>query len=416
MVARNRDITKRMNYFDRQFLRAQDFVDEQDYHLDRRCRHNRLLHTYGIAEGLIVTASPEPGEEKMVLVSPGTAYDPQGSEIILTVTPPATARKVDLSEVEVDPGPPISYSSPLYLTIAYGEKNSDPSTDSGIEGFTRIQEKPQLKPSAEEPLDPNELLLAVIERDTSSGNVTEVDTNPLGRRQAEELPPNSIGPAELRDGAVQSRHIALAESGTDQDTTTGTGVKTDHLKDGAVTDSKLADEAVSTRSIQDGAVNNTKIADNTINLSKFDTETQRKIGVEGWVRLPFLPHSLFNTNEFIRDSVESRSDMDGAGGLIPIPVPAGISQVTGFRIAGPELQSQLLFVLFRLSAGQESTPAEALILDGIIQPSTDPTVVMFDEILFPLDEVIIDEMNDTLSLGVLAFGISRINFIAVQFE
>ena len=72
------DVSKRMNYFDRQFLRATDFQVEQAYHLDRRRRHNRLLHTRGIAEGLIVTPSQVPGEERAVRVSPGTAYDAQG--------------------------------------------------------------------------------------------------------------------------------------------------------------------------------------------------------------------------------------------------------------------------------------------------------------------------------------------------
>lgn len=237
MVARDRDITKRMKYFDRQFLRARDFVDEQDYHLDRRCRHNRLLHTHGIPEiedepQLIVTRSEEAGEEKMVLVSPGTAYDLQGREIVLT-----TARKIDLSEVGKDPGPPISYRSPLYLTIAYGEELVDPSTDPGIEGYTRIKENPKLEVIVEPPTDQNQLLLAVIERDTSTGDVTDVDLS--GRPRAGGLPPGSIGPQELQNGAVESRHIALAESGDEQDPTTGTGVKTSHLKDRAVSIQKL---------------------------------------------------------------------------------------------------------------------------------------------------------------------------------
>jgi hypothetical protein len=43
------DVSKRMNYFDRQFLRAKDFQVEQAYHLDRRQRLNRLLLRAGIA-------------------------------------------------------------------------------------------------------------------------------------------------------------------------------------------------------------------------------------------------------------------------------------------------------------------------------------------------------------------------------
>ncbi len=80
MVSRNRDVTRRMNFFDRQFLRAQDFADEQDYHLDRRHRHNRLLHNPGIAEGLEVTTPTNP---TTVQIDTGTAIDELGREIIL---------------------------------------------------------------------------------------------------------------------------------------------------------------------------------------------------------------------------------------------------------------------------------------------------------------------------------------------
>jgi len=57
MVSRNRNLDKRPNWFDRQFVRAQDFADGDDYALDRRRRHTRLLHTPGVAEGLRVTGA-----------------------------------------------------------------------------------------------------------------------------------------------------------------------------------------------------------------------------------------------------------------------------------------------------------------------------------------------------------------------
>ena len=63
---------KRLRYYNGQFLQEQDFTAEQEYHLDRQRRHNRQLHTYGIAEGLTVTAGV--GATSAV-VSPGTAVD-----------------------------------------------------------------------------------------------------------------------------------------------------------------------------------------------------------------------------------------------------------------------------------------------------------------------------------------------------
>src|SRR5438309_1834447 len=69
---------KRLNYFNGQFLREEDFTEEQTYHLDMRRRHNLRLHTPGIVFGLAVT----PGTGK-VTVQPGMAIDVQGREIIL---------------------------------------------------------------------------------------------------------------------------------------------------------------------------------------------------------------------------------------------------------------------------------------------------------------------------------------------
>src|SRR2546429_656052 len=81
MTETNQKIDKRMNYFDRQFLRAQDFEDEQNYLLERRWRHNRFLHTAGVVENLSVTKSND--NPKKVLIEEGMAIDSAGKEIIL---------------------------------------------------------------------------------------------------------------------------------------------------------------------------------------------------------------------------------------------------------------------------------------------------------------------------------------------
>ena len=89
------EFNKRMNYFDRQFLRAADFQVEQKYHLDRHRRHNRLLHTDGLGgpDDLRVTGIKGQSE---VTVSSGTAIDQQGREFAFsfgtTVAPDATTR------------------------------------------------------------------------------------------------------------------------------------------------------------------------------------------------------------------------------------------------------------------------------------------------------------------------------------
>jgi hypothetical protein len=127
MVSRNRNLDKRPNWFDRQFVRAQDFADGEDYALDRRRRHVRLLHTPGVAEGLRVSGAVG---DTTVTVAAGTAVDTLGREIVVLSPPPPLALPAEPTRAEV------------YLV--YDEFPDDPSTDPGVEGFTRIREVPSL--------------------------------------------------------------------------------------------------------------------------------------------------------------------------------------------------------------------------------------------------------------------------------
>jgi Chaperone of endosialidase len=160
------DVTKRMNYFDRQFLRAADFTAEQAYDLDRRRRHNRLLHAPGIAEGLQVSANIN---DAFVTVAAGTAYDALGQEIVL-----ASSQQVDISAIA---------GSMAYIAIAYGEQGSDPSTDPGMTGTsTRISEQPALAATATPPGNPN-LTLPLATVALASGKVSAAPDNAV-RNQA----------------------------------------------------------------------------------------------------------------------------------------------------------------------------------------------------------------------------------------
>lgn len=143
------DATKRMNYFDRQFLRAADFQDEQTYDLDRRRRHNRLLHTPGVAEGLQVSGTVG---DANVSVAAGTAYDGLGQEIVL-----AAAQQVSVASIT-------GATATAYVTISYAEQASDPSTDPGVTGnSTRTSEIPALAVSSAPPAAPNlNILLAKV--------------------------------------------------------------------------------------------------------------------------------------------------------------------------------------------------------------------------------------------------------------
>jgi hypothetical protein len=167
------DATKRMNYFDRQFLRAADFQDEQTYDLDRRRRHNRLLHTPGVAEGLQVTGNVG---DASVSVAAGTAYDGLGQEIVLP-----GAQQVTVSSIS-------GATATAYITISYSELASDPSTDPGVTGnSTRTSEVPALAAGSAPPAAPNlNILLAKVA--LANGKVAAPPDNTVETRAGTVLP------------------------------------------------------------------------------------------------------------------------------------------------------------------------------------------------------------------------------------
>jgi len=76
---------ERLNYYQRQHLGAQDFIDAQNYQRDMRRRHNLGPHLWGIVVGLeLVEHEVEGvGDEREVIILPGVAVDGYGREIIV---------------------------------------------------------------------------------------------------------------------------------------------------------------------------------------------------------------------------------------------------------------------------------------------------------------------------------------------
>jgi hypothetical protein len=68
----------RVHYFDKQFLRVDEFRDEQLYQLALRRRHNITQHNWGIVTGLELAL-----ENGTVVVEPGLAIDGYGRELLL---------------------------------------------------------------------------------------------------------------------------------------------------------------------------------------------------------------------------------------------------------------------------------------------------------------------------------------------
>jgi hypothetical protein len=158
------DINKRLHYFNGQFLEEKDFTDEQEYHLDRDRRHNRLLHTYGVAEGLNVTAAAGSGD---VTVAPGTALDGLGRLIVLE-----QSRTLTLGSLS---------KAIVYVVISYDEIGVDPATVGNQGQPTRWEERPkvELVASAGAPPADTHIRLAKISV-SAGGTVSSVD---LAERQ-----------------------------------------------------------------------------------------------------------------------------------------------------------------------------------------------------------------------------------------
>jgi hypothetical protein len=155
------NVQKRLRYFDGQFLREQDFIDEQNYHLDRQQRHNRLLHSPGIVSGLEVTVKPETGE---VTVAPGTALDSNGRQIVLS-----TETKRNLESTVA--------GQALLVYLAFAQETADLAKTGSAE-FTRWLEQPTIEIVREEtpPQGRNPVVLARLPIG-QDGKVTQVDNN-----------------------------------------------------------------------------------------------------------------------------------------------------------------------------------------------------------------------------------------------
>lgn len=123
----------RVNYFERQFLRSQDFRDEQAYHIAMRRRHNVAHHSWGIVRGLELIANDEG-----LFIQPGMAVDGYGRELLL-----AERRRLAPTVFEDVGGDLVD----VYLT--YGRVESDPPPAGFVEcdpdgdgnNFYRSQER-----------------------------------------------------------------------------------------------------------------------------------------------------------------------------------------------------------------------------------------------------------------------------------
>ncbi|NET63612.1 MAG: hypothetical protein F6K63_04015, partial [Moorea sp. SIO1G6] len=148
-------IDKRVRYFDGEFLKDQDFIDEQKYHIDRQRRLDQFLRVSGICDGLTLETATN-----QVIVTPGTALDSEGRQIILSTNSPP----IDLSAHK---------NQEVYLVISYQEEQSDQTTDGGLgsSGARRWHEKPNIQVATLGNVPEDSIVLAKLAI-AGNGNVT----------------------------------------------------------------------------------------------------------------------------------------------------------------------------------------------------------------------------------------------------
>lgn len=246
---------KRLNYFTHQLLVEKDFDDEQEYYIGMRWRHNSVLHSSGVADGLEVIANLG---TRNVTIDPGTALDNMGHEIVLLDPEPYT-----LTTLVTD--------GEIYLTIGYNTDFDSADLYTAelpvevVDPYTRTREKPVFAEELSAPADGSTIVLAKI---TLTGNVITAVDNTVKVSAGGDIPLQSVGTDHLVDGAVTATKILDGNVGTaeladdavtavklqsDATSDANRAVTTDHIKDNAVTMNKLS-PAVADRFVDLGRI------------------------------------------------------------------------------------------------------------------------------------------------------------------
>jgi hypothetical protein len=140
---------ERVRYFAGQLLDEDDLAQEQLYFREKVRRHNRMLHGWGIVNGLKVVSGRADSE---LTIEPGYALDRFGDEIVVTDAVIVDLLGEDQDGNAVGPCPQVddhertrvqkgrSAERPLYLAIRYAECAVRPVSVVEAEEYSRTRE------------------------------------------------------------------------------------------------------------------------------------------------------------------------------------------------------------------------------------------------------------------------------------
>jgi hypothetical protein len=183
----SQETVRRVKFFNNQLLQVQDFTDEQAYHIRMRRTHNRLMHSWGVLEGLELHLDPV-GQN--LTLEEGIALDAQGRELVLP------------SETRVNLSPYAGRT--VWVTLAYREQSAAESTTPGASGFSRVEEVPELSLAASPPDDPSLRLVLGRLVVGADGAATALDDGEG---------PNQRRRADRAGGDMEGRALTLVREG-----------------------------------------------------------------------------------------------------------------------------------------------------------------------------------------------------------
>jgi len=124
---------------------------------------------------------------------------------------------------------------------------------------------------------------------------------------------SGVSAAAVLADEVGSANIAEADGTTGQDTNTGTGVKTGHIQNGAISTIKLKNNAVKTAKIAGGAVTSAKIADGAVANAKLANNAVNSAKIaDGTVGTADLANKAVTTIKLKNNAVKTAKIADGA--------------------------------------------------------------------------------------------------------
>jgi hypothetical protein len=137
--------------------------------------------------------------------------------------------------------------------------------------------------------------------------------------------------AAIQNDEVTSAKIREADGASGQNTNSGSGVKTGHIQDGAITSSKIVSSAVTTAKIADGAVTDAKITgpisgsklgahthsgaditDGTVTPAKIQDGAVTDVKISGIISGSKLGSHMHNGSDIVDGTVSTSKIADGA--------------------------------------------------------------------------------------------------------